>query len=115
MNNRLQFDTWKTWWRSRSPEERDSGLAPHLYKITPTSMIEVPLPFCGHIEVFIFSMGRTKHRVVKVSKRQIGLLRDLFICPEAKNWTVLRGETFVRFWHNSKLLNHMGETVERFL
>ena len=114
MNSSLQLDTWKTWWRSRTPEERESGLAPHLYKMTSTSMIEVPVPFCGHIEVFVFSMGRTKQRHVKVSKRQVLLLRDLFRSPDRKKWTVQKGKDCVQFWHNGRLLNHMGEPVRRF-
>lgn len=114
MKKNLQLDTWKMWWRSRTPEERESGLAPHLYKITSTTLIEVPMPFGGLIEVFIFSMGRTKHRVVKVGKRQVQLLRDLFLSPSTKKWKVQKRETCIQFWHDGKLLNHLGEPVKRF-
>lgn len=111
MYSSLQFDAWRTWWRSRSPEEREGGLAPHLYKITQISLIEVPVPFCGHIEVFVFSLGRTKRRSVKVSKRTIGLLRDLFLCPNRKKWTVKKKETCVQFWRGGVLLDRTGVPV----
>lgn len=113
MHSRLQFDTWRTWWRSRSPEEREAGLAPHLYKITSLSLIEVPVPFCGHIEVFIFSLGRTKRKSVKVSKRQIGLLRDLYSCALSKKWKVVRKPDCVQFWHGGEVRDHLNRPVGR--
>lgn len=112
MNSSLQLETWREWWRTRSPEEKEAGLAPHLYQITPLCLIEVPVPFCGRIEVFIFSLGRTKHRVVSVSKRQIDLLRDLFLSPNRKKWTVKKEKDCVQFWRGGQVRNHLGEPVD---
>ena len=93
----------KLWWRSRTPEEREAALAPHLDKITPIVCITVPVPFCGLIEVFISSMRGREQFQVKVSKRALAKLRDLFSCPSSKKWRAKTYPKAVCFYHGGEI------------
>lgn len=103
MNKSIDFEKWKFWWRSRTPEEKDSGLSAWLDKVTPICCITVPVPFCGVIEVFITSMRGRKQFQVKVSKRALIQLRDLFLCPSQKKWTVKKDSRGIHFLHGGEL------------
>jgi hypothetical protein len=94
----------KLWWRSRTPEEREAGLAPWLDKITPLIFITVPVPFCGLVEVFSSSMTGRRQRYVKVSKRALEHLRDLFLNPDSKKWTVKKYPDKIIFFRGGELI-----------
>ena len=93
----------KAWWRSRTPQERDSGISFNLDGITPIRSIIVPVPFCGRITVSVSSMTRHKQRVVNVSKRQVNSLRDLFSLPGHKGWRVIQKPDKVIFTRGGEI------------
>lgn len=94
----------KVWWRSRTPEERESGIDAWLDKITPIVCITVPVPFCGVVEVFSTSMKRSRKITVKVSKRAYLSLKGLFLNPSLKKWRVKVYPKAVLFFHGGELV-----------
>ena len=91
------YEKAKLWWRSRTPQERNSGISYNLDTISPIRSITVPVPFQGVVVVSVSSMTSHKQSVVKVSKRQLNSLRDLFSLPGHKGWRVLQGKNRVVF------------------
>ena len=97
------YEEAKLWWRSRSPQERNSGISYNLDTISPIRSITVPVPFCGRIVVSVSSMTSHKQRVVNVSKRQIATLRDLFSLPGHKGWRVIQKPDKVIFTRGGEI------------
>lgn len=97
------YESAKVWWRSRTPQERDSGISYNLDKITPIRSIVVPVPFQGCITVSVSSMAIHKQRVVNVSKRQVNSLRDLFLSESHKGWRVVSLKDKVVFTRGGEL------------
>jgi len=86
-----------------------------LDRITPIVCITVPVPFCGLIEVFITSTRGSKKHAVKISKRGITKLRDLFLSPSSKNWRAKKYPHAVCFYHGGELVTrHDPRSGRRF-
>lgn len=97
------YEDAKIWWRSRSPQERNSGISYNLDTISPIRSITVPVPFCGRIVVSVSSMTSHRQRVVNVSKRQIATLRDLFLLQGHKGWRVIQKSDKVVFTRGGEI------------
>ena len=104
MNISTETEKAKLWWRSRTPQEKEAGIDAWLDKITPIVCITVPTPFCGLIEVFITSMRGRKQFQVKVSKRALIQLRDLFLSPSRKKWRAVVNPKCVCFIHGGEIV-----------
>ena len=65
------YEEAKLWWRSRTPQERDSGISYNLDGLTPIRSIVIPKPFQGRIKVFVTSHRSYRERIINVSKRQL--------------------------------------------
>lgn len=80
----------KSWWRSLSASEKEAGLCPWLYKIVPACFINVPVPFCGYVDVvYIGVSGRNSYRQ-SPNEDQLAWLRKIARGLGGSHWKVIK-------------------------
>lgn len=79
----------KSWWRSLSASEKEAGLCPWLYKIVPSCFINVPVPFCGHVDVVYIGIGGSRSYRQSPNQQQLDWLRSVARKQRGDHWKVI--------------------------
>ena len=104
MNKRIDFTKYRQEWLESHREPFSGPIPPYWAVITPIHRVTVPVPFCGFVRVFISRGANKKERDVKVSKRSLFLLRDLFLRSGGEKWSVEKKTDSVIFSRGGEIV-----------